>query len=385
MEVYLDNASTTQVSAAVREKMLPLLGEEFGNPSSLHRKGMTAEAVFRQAAANVAECLRVQEKEIYFTSGGTESNNWAILGAARARVRQGKHVITSAIEHPSVSAAFDELAREGFEVTVLPVGPTGLIDPEELRSALRPDTVLVSLMMVNNEIGTIEPIETIGQILKMFSPQTVFHVDAIQAFGKLAFSPKTWGIDLLSGSAHKIHGPKGTGFLYISDKVRILPIIYGGGQQKGLRSGTENMPGIAGLGEAAKEAQAHLGSNRAAMYGLRHQLVSGLKELEDVTVNGPEDDQFVAPHIVSATFKAVRSEVLLHALEDKGIYASAGSACSSHKREISPVLAAIGMDRARAESTLRFSLCRTNTAEEIEYTLQTLAELLPQLRRFTRR
>ena len=384
MEVYLDNAATTRVSSGVRAKIEEVLEDVYGNPSSLHRKGLEAETLYRQAAKEIAETLRVQEKEIYFTSGGTESNNWAIFGAARAKARQGKHVITSAIEHPSVADAFRELEREGYEVTVLPVDAKGLLDPEVLRGALRPDTTLVSLMMVNNEIGSIQPVETIGQILKMFSPQTVFHVDAVQAFGKLPLTPKNMFIDLMTGSAHKIHGPKGEGFLYISEKTRILPLLYGGGQQKGMRSGTENMPGIVGLGEAAKEARIHLGSNRAALYGLRHRLAEGLLSIEGVTLNGPDDDALAAPHILSATFQGVRSEVLLHALEDKGIYASAGSACSSHKREISPVLAAIGLDRAAAESTLRLSLSRYNTAEEIDYTLTTLREILPKLRRYSR-
>ena len=384
-DIYLDNASTTRPSPAVREAMLACLEKDWGNPSSLHRKGVEAERVINRSAAAVAALLKVKEKEIFFTSGGTESNNWAILGAARARKRQGMHVITSAIEHPSVSGAFDQLREEGFAVTVLPVDETGLIDPYILGEAIREDTVLISLMAVNNEIGTIQPLADIGEMIRRNTSSALFHVDGVQAFGKLPMSPKSWGVDLLTGSAHKIHGPKGCGFLYLTEGCRILPIIHGGGQQKDLRSGTENIPGIAGLGAAAEEALAHFGSSRAALYALRHQLCDGLAALEGVSLNGPDRDDEAAPHIISASFKDVRSEVLLHALEDKGIYASAGSACSSHKREISPVLKAIGLDRATAESTLRFSLSVYNTEEEINTVLQVLGGLLPQLRRFVRR
>lgn len=384
-EIYLDNASTTRPSPAVREAMLACLEEAYGNPSSLHRKGVEAENIIKKAQGSVAELLKVKEKEIFFTSGGTESNNWAVLGAARARKRQGRHVITSAVEHPSVSAPMAQLKDEGFELTVLPVDSRGLVDPEDLKAALRPDTVLVSLMAVNNELGSIEPIEACGAEIRRHGGVTAFHVDAVQAFGKLPLNPRAWGVDLLTGSAHKIHGPKGCGFLYVSEGTRILPLVFGGGQQKELRSGTENMPGIAGLGAAAAEALAHFGSNRAALYELRHQFCQGLSGLDGVRINGPGEDTLTAPHIISATFDDVRSEVLLHALEDKGIYASAGSACSSHKREISPVLKAIGLDRKAAESTLRFSLSRYNTAEEIAETVRVLGELLPALRRFVRR
>ncbi|MBP3728894.1 MAG: cysteine desulfurase [Lachnospiraceae bacterium] len=384
-EIYLDNASTTRSSEAVRRAVMNCLEDCYGNPSSLHRKGMEAEAVIRKSAQAVAELLRVKEKEIYFTSGGTESNNWAVLGTARARKRQGRHVITSAIEHPSLRGPFEQLREEGFDVTLLPVDSQGLIDPTDLRESLREDTVLVSLMAVNNEIGSIQPWQDLGEILRRNSSLAVFHVDAVQAVGKIPIYPKACSIDLLTGSAHKIHGPKGCGFLYVAEGVRILPILYGGGQQKDLRSGTENVPGIAGLGAAAAEALAHQGSNRAALYALRHQFCQGLGALEGVRVNGPDSDAQAAPHIISASFAGIRSEVLLHALEERGIFASAGSACSSHKREISPVLKAIGLDRETAESTLRFSLSVTNTEDEIHETLKVLGDLLPSLRRFVRR
>ena len=382
MEVYLDNAATTSVCPEVRDAMLAALNDTYGNPSSLHRKGLDAELALREARASVAGVLRVQEKEVFFTSGGTESNNWAIIGGARAKCRQGRHLITSAIEHPSAAEAFRFLEQEGFEVTVLPVNGEGLIEPETLANALRPDTVLVSLMAVNNEIGTVEPLAELAAVVKKNDPQTLFHTDAVQAFGKIPLYPKSLGADLVSGSAHKIHGPKGTGFLYISEKVRILPILHGGGQEKGLRSGTENMPGIIGLGKAASLCRAE---DSERMRTLRQQLAEALSALDGVLINGPSAEAERAPHLLSVSFKGVRSEVLLHALEEKGIYVSAGSACSSHKRDMSPVLKAIGLDRQTAESTLRFSLSRYTTPEEIGYTAETLASLLPQLRRFSRR
>ena len=384
-EVYLDNAATTRVSPAARDAVLAELTDNYGNPSSLHRKGSEAERLLRGARETIAEGLRVKEKEIYFTSGGTESNNWAILGGAKARIRQGKHVITSAIEHPSVSESFRRLEQEGFELTVLPVDKEGFIRPSDLAAAVRPDTVLISLMAVNNEIGTIEPVRELAESAKSVNPSLLFHVDAVQAFGKIPLAPKSWKVDLMTGSSHKIHGPKGSGFLYISENVRILPLIQGGGQEKGLRSGTENMPGIAGFGAAAAESLAMLDENAAYMRHVRSRLKEGLISLPDVTLNGPADDLQAAPHLLSATFKGVRSEVLLHALEENGIYVSSGSACSSHKREMSPVLKAIGLEKQAAESTLRFSLCRYNTEEEMDYVLQVLSELLPRLRRFTRR
>lgn len=384
-EVYLDNAATTRVSPAARDAILAELTDNYGNPSSLHRKGSEAERLLRGARETIAEGLRVKEKEIYFTSGGTESNNWAILGGAKARIRQGKHVITSAIEHPSVSESFRRLEQDGFELTVLPVDKEGFIRPSDLAAAVRPDTVLISLMAVNNEIGTIEPVRELAESAKSVNPSLLFHVDAVQAFGKIPLAPKSWKVDLMTGSSHKIHGPKGSGFLYISENVRILPLIQGGGQEKGLRSGTENMPGIAGFGAAAAESLAMLDENAAYMRRVRSRLKEGLMSLPDVTLNGPADDLQAAPHLLSATFKGVRSEVLLHALEENGIYVSSGSACSSHKREMSPVLKAIGLEKQAAESTLRFSLCRYNTEEEMDYVLQVLSELLPRLRRFTRR
>ena len=385
MEIYLDNSATTMVAPEVREEMMAALGEDYGNPSSLHRKGSDAEMMLKKAKERVASPLKADPREIYFTSGGTEANNLALLGGARAKKRQGDHVIISAVEHPSVSAAAEELAREGFRVTRIGTDARGLVSPDELEAALTPETVLVSVMAVNNEVGAREPFEEIGKRVKAFDSRILFHVDAVQAYGKIRIVPKQCGIDLLTASGHKIHGPKGIGFLYIRDRVHIEPIIYGGEQQKGIRSGTENMPGIVGMGRAAQLAYERFDERIAGLYELKEYFQHALESLDGVRINGPREKELSAPHIVSATFPGVRSEVLLHALEDKGVYASAGSACSSHKKAVSPTLHAIGLSDELASSTLRFSLSSYTRREELEAAAAAVGELLPLLRRFTRK
>ena len=384
MEIYFDNSATTPVFPCVREVMMRTMEDDFGNPSSMHRKGMDAEKYIRAAKTQIAKTLKVDEKEILFTSGGTESNNTAILGTVSANPRLGKHLITSAIEHPSVANTMHWLEGQGYRVTYLPVDHEGRISLEDLAAAIDDETVLVSIMMVNNEIGTREPIEEISRVIKEKNPNTIFHVDAVQAYGKYVIRPKKWGIDLMSVSGHKIHGPKGVGFLYIRDKVKINPIIFGGEQQKGLRSGTENVPGIAGLGAAAEEIYREHESRTAYLYGCKSRMTEGLLQLEGVTVNGPAVDDG-APHVVSASFAGVRSEVLLHALEDKGIYVSAGSACASNHPGLSSTLVAIGLDPKLLDCTLRFSFSIFTTEEEVDETLKALKELLPFLRKYTRK
>lgn len=384
MEIYFDNSATTPVFPCVREVMMHTMEDDFGNPSSMHRKGMDAENYIRTAKTQIAKTLKVDEKEILFTSGGTESNNTAILGTVSANPRLGKHLITSAIEHPSVANTMHWLEGQGYRVTYLPVDHEGRISLEDLAAAIDDETVLVSIMMVNNEIGTREPIEEISRVIKEKNPNTIFHVDAVQAYGKYVIRPKKWGIDLMSVSGHKIHGPKGIGFLYIRDKVKINPIIFGGEQQKGLRSGTENVPGIAGLGAAAEEIYREHESRTAYLYGCKSRMTEGLLQLEGVTVNGPAVDDG-APHVVSASFAGVRSEVLLHALEDKGIYVSAGSACASNHPGLSSTLVAIGLDPKLLDCTLRFSFSIFTTEEEVDETLKALKELLPFLRKYTRK
>ena len=383
MEIYLDNSATTRTFPAVRETMVRTMAEDFGNPSSLHRKGVEAERYVRQAQEQIARSLKVDPKEILFTSGGTESNNLAILGTAMAASRIGRHLVTSS-EHPSVSEAMKYLEEQGYSVTWLPVDSQGRVSPEAVEAAVTPETILVSIMAVNNEIGTREPVEEMGPRIKARNPRCLFHVDAVQGFGKYRLRPRAAKIDLLSVSAHKIHGPKGIGFLYVRDGVRLHPILFGGGQQHGLRSGTENVPGIAGLGAAVEEIYRDHEARMDRLYACKARLTQGLRKLPDVQVNGPEGREG-APHIVSASFAGVRSEVLLHALEEKGIYVSAGSACSSHHPGVSSTLAAIGLDKKWLESTLRFSMSMDTTEEEIDTVLQALEGLLPFLRRFTRR
>ena len=380
MEAYFDNAATTAVFPEVKDLMVRLLEADYGNPSSLHMKGVEAENYIKTARQQIAAEIKCEDKEIVFTSGGTESNNLAIIGAALAHRRSGRHIITSNIEHASVSATMDFLQKEGFEVTQIGVDANGFFDLGMLKDALREDTILVSTMYVNNEIGTIEPIEQISKIIKAYNPSILYHVDAIQAFGKLRFSPKKLGVDLMSFSGHKIHGPKGSGALYIRDKVLLRPIIYGGGQQKEMRSGTENVPAIAGMGLATKLMYENHDAKMDKMRILKQAFIDKVTAFDGVYSNSGE-----APHIASISFTGVRSEVMLHALEEREIYVSAGSACSSNKPHISNVLQAIGLPKERLESTLRFSFCENNTMEQVDYAIEVIGQLLPMLRRYVRK
>lgn len=380
-EIYFDNGATTRTFPEVREIMSEVMDIEYGNPSSMHRKGYQAEQYVKEAREILARSLKVEPKEIYFTSGGTEANNMALIGAAMANKRSGKHIISTCIEHASVYNPLGFLEEEGFEVTYLPVDQRGIVDPEQLQAALRPDTILVSIMCVNNEIGAVEPVAEIGQRIKKYNPEIIFHTDCIQAYGKMKCFPKKWKVDLLSVSGHKIHGPKGVGFLYVKEGTKIKPIIWGGNQQSGMRSGTENVPGIAGLGCAARIVYTdHKEKTEHIRQVKDHFIERVMNELTEVKNNSGE-----APHIASISFPGVRSEVLLHALEEKGIYVSAGSACSSNKPQISGTLKGIGLDKTHYESTLRFSFCIDNTLEEADACVEALKELLPVLRRFQRR
>lgn len=381
MEAYFDNSATTKVLDCVKDAVVDAMCVNYGNAAAKHRKGVEAENLIREAKKAIADTLKVQEKEILFTSGGTESNNTALIGTALANRRAGKHLITTGVEHPSIYNTMSFLEEMGFEVTYLPVDHLGHISLEDLEKAIREDTILVSVMYVNNEVGAVEPIEAISQCIKKKNPKTLFHVDAIQAYGKYKIRPKKQGIDLLSVSGHKIHAPKGVGFLYIRDGVKIRPILFGGGQQKGMRSGTENVPGCVGLGVAAREAYKDFDARIEKLYTLRERLIAGLKPLGGVTINGSEN-RTNAPQIVSASFEGVRSEVLLHALEDKGVYVSSGSACSSNHPGISGTLKGIGVKKELLDSTIRFSLGDLNTEEEVDYAIGVLGELLPVLRRY---
>jgi len=383
-EIYFDNSSTTKASPEVVRIVDKVMTEDYGNPSSMHRKGIEAEKYIRDARRKIASVLKVQENEIYFTSGGTEANNWAIIGSALANKRAGGRILTTAMEHPAVSEPLKFLEGQGFEVMEIPVDSSGQLDMARLSEELTPDVILVTMMYVNNEIGAVTPVREIAGLVHGKCPQALYHVDAIQAFGKYRINPKAEGIDLLSVSGHKLHGPKGTGFLYASRKARLLPLIYGGGQQDGMRSGTENVPGIAGLGVAVEEAYTDFDSKIGKLYGLKERLEAGISRLDGTVIHGIRGREG-APHIVNAAFLGVGAEVLLHTLEDHGIYISSGSACSTHKRAASPTMTAIHAPKEEAQASVRFSFSDLNTAEEVDETLNVLKEVLPRLRRYSRK
>ncbi|GMQ56747.1 cysteine desulfurase family protein [Vallitalea sediminicola] len=384
MEIYLDNGATTKPFENVIEEMSKVFREDYGNPSSLHKKGFEAEKYIIKSKDIFSKILKVNQKEIYFTSGGTESNNLAILGVADAYKRSGKHIITTAIEHSSVKNTINYLGDNDYEITVLPVDDKGLINLDQLRDSIREDTILVSIMHVNNEISTIMPIDQIGRLIKEKNRNTIFHVDAIQSFGKLNIYPKKWDIDLVSISGHKFHAPKGVGVIYINDNIKINPIIYGGYQQSGIRSGTENVPGIAAIGLAAKSMYDNLDSNVEHLYKLKKHLADRItNEITDTVVNGIDVDKG-APHILSIRFNRVRGEVLLHSLEEKDIFVSTGSACSSNKPSKLGPLQGIGLNNEEALSTIRFSFCINNTIEELDKCIEELKEIVPLLRKFVR-
>ncbi len=379
----MDNSATTAVYAEVVDRMSEIMLKDYGNPSSMHNKGMDAENLVRHAREAIAKTLKVDDRCILFTSGGTESDNMALIGAARANARAGKHIITTKVEHPAILETCRFLENEGFEVTYLGTDRYGRIDLDELKESIRPDTILVSIMHTNNEIGSLMPIEEAGKLIKSVNPSSLFHVDAVQGYGKYRIYPSRMNIDLMSVSGHKIHGPKGTGFLYIGEKVKIHPIIHGGGQQKNLRSGTENVPGIVGLATAAEMIYRDLDRDIDHLYHLKEKLIQGFGEIEDTVINGHTGRES-APHIISLSVGGIRSEVLLHALEDRGIYISAGSACASNKPAISETLKAIGVENRFLDSTVRFSLCAQNTDEQADYVLQAMKGIIPGLRRYTR-
>lgn len=382
-EVYLDNSATTRCLPEVAALMTHIMCEDYGNPSSMHKKGIESEKYVRYARETIAKCMKVQEKEILFTSGGTESNNIALIGGAYANHRAGRHIITTRIEHPAVAQPCAYLEEQGFDVTYLPVDANGVIRLSDLERAMTRNTILVSIMHTNNEIGSTQPIAEAGALIKRMNPNTLFHVDAVQGFGKFRIYPKRMNIDLLSVSSHKIHGPKGVGFLYINEKAKVRPIIFGGGQQKGMRSGTENVPGIAGMAKAVEMVYEDFEAKIDYLYNIRLRFVEGVSHIEGIKINGPLGGEG-APHIVSVSIQGVRSEVMLHALEDKGIYVSAGSACSSNRPSISATLKSIGVEKQYLDSTIRFSFSLFTTEEDIDYTISCMKELIPTLRRYTR-
>jgi len=384
MEIYFDNAATTMVSDQVAEAMLNMLTKNFGNPSSLHKKGYEAEKAIEKSRQIIAQALKVQKKEIYFTSGGTEANNIAISAVVAANKRSGKHILVSSIEHPSVKETVRYLETLDFEVETIPTDGKGYVQTEILKQRIRQDTLMVSIMYVNNEIGTIQEMSTMGKLIKSLNPKTLFHVDAIQAFGKYLLTPTKDQIDILTISGHKIHGPKGIGAVYIKEGIKIKPLFHGGRQENGIRSGTENVPGIIGLGVATEEAYEKLLENRLHIEHIREYMIRRLRnDVPDISFNG--DIEKGAYHIVNISVLGVKSEVLLHALEELEIYVSTGSACSSKKKNNSLTLTALDLTHDEKDSAIRMSFSKYNTTEEVDQFIEQFNLLLPILRRFKRK
>ena len=380
MHAYLDNSATTRQSPGVTKTMLLHMEEQYGNPSSLHRMGVQAEKAVKAARKKLAGAAGAKDEEIYFTSGGTESDNTAIFGACRMLRRQGNHIITTDMEHAAVLESFRRLQQDGMEVTIVGTDQEGFVRMDELEEALSEQTILVSVMHVNNESGAIQPVEEIGRLIRKKAPKALFHCDAVQSFGKLPVRVHQQDVDLLSASAHKIHGPKGMGMLYVRKGVHLPAYLCGGGQESGLRSGTENVAGIAGFGAAAEEALSQMEANLSHVTALREHLLSGIQNrIADIRVNSPSHD--CLPHILNISFLGTRGEVLLHMLEQSEIYVSTGSACSSHGKGGSHVLAAMGRSPEEIEGALRFSLSAYNTMEEMDYVLEKLEKAVSEHRK----
>lgn len=392
MECYLDNSATTKVYPEVAKLMNKIMLEDYGNPSSVHTKGVEAEKYVTEATKRIAKALKVNEKEIIFTSGGTESDNLALIGAAMAYKRAGNHIITSKIEHPAILNTVKFLECEGFNVDYLDVDEKGVVKLDDLKAKLSQETILVSVMHTNNEVGSLQPVEEIAKIVKDYNKDIIFHVDAVQGFTKSLIYPKRLNIDLLSISGHKIHGPKGIGVLYANEKIRLKPITFGGGQQRGLRNGTLNTPGIAGIGLACEMGTKDIEWESERLYDLKGFFLQEADKIDKVVVNGCVKDENgnykvreTAPHIMNISVRGLRSEVMLHALEEKGVYVSAGSACASHSKKESSTLKAMGADAETMDGALRISMSEFTTREELEYVLDTLKELIPFYSRFVRK
>ena len=382
MDIYLDNSATTKPYEEVIQKMVYALSTDYANPSSLHKKGIEVEKNIKAIRQDIARTIGAKDKEIYFTSGGTESNNTIIRGVANLYKKRKNHIISTEIEHPSVLATLKDLENEGFEVTYLKVNKEGIVDIEEFKSSIKETTSLVTIMHVNNEIGSIQPILEIGKYLKSLKEKIYLHVDAVQSYGKINFRPSKYNIDFMSVSGHKIHGPKGIGFMYIKENNRLKPLLTGGGQEVDLRSGTENVPGIYGMGEAIKIINKGLNEKIEKMNNLKNMLKEGLIDnVEDIKINSTDEG---VCHILNVSFKDVKGEVLLHYLEQKGVYVSTGSACSSKKKG-SHVLNAIGLSKDEIEGAIRFSLSDMNTEEDILEAIKIVKDSVSDLRMIIRR
>lgn len=377
MRIYLDNAATTKMSKTAINAMLPYMDIVYGNPSSLHSAGQAAAEALSDARERIAKCLGCTAKEITFTSGGSEADNQAILSAAKIGARKGKkHIVSTAFEHHAVLHTLEKLKNEGFEITLLDVHENGLVLPEQVAGAIREDTCLVTVMYANNEIGTIQPIKEIGEICR--AKGVIFHTDAVQAAGHLHINVQEQNIDMLSLSAHKFHGPKGIGALYVKKGIPLATLIEGGAQERGKRAGTENIPAIMGMAAALEEACDLIDENTAKITALRNKLIWGLSEIPHSVLNGDASQRL--PGNVNFCFEGIEGESLLLLLDDKGICASSGSACTSGSLDPSHVLLAIGRVHDIAHGSLRLSLSEENTEEEIEYTVKSVKEVVGYLR-----
>ena len=382
--IYFDNAATTRAADEVAERVRYMLLENFGNPSAQSMMGVRAENELNDARKIMAKSINALPEEIYFTSGGTEDDNWAIFGTAEGYKRSGKHMITTSIEHPAVSEPMERLRQKGWDITVLDVDKNGYIDLDALRDSIREDTVLVSIILVNNEVGTIQDVAAVGKLIKEKNPKTLFHADAVQAFGKYPIDVRKMNIDMLSMSGHKIHGPKGVGFFYMKKGLKVRPIIYGGGQERGQRSATENTPGIVGLAKAVELAMENMNASHEKVMEVKRTLAEGiLRDIPKTHINGPSIEE-ASPYVLNVSFNGLRSEVLLHALEEKEVYVSAGSACSSKMKGGSHVLRSLGLSEERIEGAVRFSFCRYNTVDEAAACLEILKEKTAFLRKYMR-
>ena len=374
--IYLDNSATTQPSKVCVDTMTELLTCAWGNPSSVHALGIDAEKRLKAARAQVAQALGAEPERVFFTSGGTEADNWAISGAAERLGKRGRHIVTTAVEHHAVLHSLKRLEKQGFEVTLLPVGPTGTVTAQQVKEAIRPDTCLVTVMYANNEIGSILPIEEIGAVCR--EAGVLFHTDAVQAAGHLPIDVKAQHIDMLSLSGHKFHGPKGVGALYVRQGVPITSLIEGGAQERGKRAGTENVPGIAAMAAALEDACAHMEENRAKVTALRDKLIAGLSQIPHSALNGDPVNRL--PGNVNFCFEGIEGESLLLLLDDAGICASSGSACTSGSLDPSHVLLAIGRPHEVAHGSLRLSLSEWNQPWEIDHILREVPRVVAYLR-----
>lgn len=386
-EIYFDNSATTKIRDDVLDYIIKFYIDIYGNPSSLHRKGIKAEESIHKSRNIISKTINSSPDEIIFTSGGTEANNLAINGIAHRYQRRGRHLITSKIEHPSVTNVFKQLEKKGFDVSYINVNENGVICLNELKKAITPNTILASIMMVNNEIGSIQPIKQISQIIRNYNKDIIFHVDGVQALGKIPIDVEEAGIDLFTISGHKLHGPKGSGALYVRDRLELIPIFEGGGQERGLRSGTENVPAITGMGKAIKIASAEINNFYEHVMNMRKFLISEIQnKIPDTYLNGPDmDSDLCAPHIANISFLGIKGEILVHALEEYGIYISTGAACSSKKTSKSHVLDVMGCSPERIESSVRFSFSILNTMDEVRFCVDKLIEVVKELRSIIRR